>query len=144
MYAIRSYYALSEHPAGRLPELVRACRMSGFSLSSMKNLLMFRAFIWKNAEAAASLVRFGIENRCIKNTSDRPSGDEWAKRLKVSGGSLYAFYTGLKIRIGKICGSSSFAELSKEFQIFIRITSYNVCYTKLLRPSIRSAFRQES
>ncbi len=115
----RSGKPLSEHPAGRLPELVRACRMSGFSLSSMKNLLMFRAFIWKNAEAAASLVRFGIENRCIKNTSDRPSGDEWAKRLKVSGGSLYSFYTGLKIRIGKICGSSSFAELSKELQIFV-------------------------
>jgi len=131
----RSGSPLSDYPAGRLPELIRACRSSGFSIASMKNLLLYRAFIWKDAETAAALIRFGIEYRCLKNTSVGPkttsSEDVWASRLKSIAindsqrpeacrrEAMLKFYKKLKSGIEKITGASSFEALSREFQIFI-------------------------
>ena len=116
----RSGKTLGEYPAGRLAELIRACRTSGYSISSMKNLLLYRAFIWKESETAAGLVRFGIENRCLKNTSPGKSGDVWALRLKAAGENrLLGFYNKLKSRIESVCRSRSFNKLAGEMQVFI-------------------------
>ena len=127
----RSGKPLSGYPAGRLPELLRACRNSSYSLTSMKDLLMFRAFVWKEADTAAALVRFGIENRCLKNTSPRPQGDVWANRLKsiwindaelppqCSRKAMLEFYRKLRAGIEKITAAAGFEELSREFQVFV-------------------------
>ena len=116
----RSGRPLSEYPAGRLPSLVRECRQSGYSLASLKNLLLFRAFNWKESGTAAALVRFGIENRCLKNTASSIYGDVWAKRLKAAGeAGLLAFYRRLRSRIEALAACGTFAELSSEFQLFI-------------------------
>lgn len=111
---------LSDYPAGRLPELIRECRQSGYSINSMKGLLLFRAFNWKEAGLAAALISFGIENRCLKNTASSVYGDVWAARLKAAGrNELLAFYRKLRGRIEAFTGCSTFAELSGELQIFI-------------------------
>ncbi|MDC7124492.1 MAG: PD-(D/E)XK nuclease family protein [Spirochaetales bacterium] len=112
--------SLSEYPAGRLPSLLSECRQSGYSIESLKNLLLFKAFLWKEADLAADLISFGILNRCLKNTSDYGSGDVWKTRLKSAGKiELLKFYEKLKTRIGDLCSCSSFSQLSEKFQVFI-------------------------
>ena len=122
----RSGKPLGEYPAGRLPSLLRGCRGSGYSLESMKNLLLNRAFIWKEADTAAALIRFGIENRCLKNTSAGPDGDVWGNRLRSvktadteKRREITSFYRKLRAGIEKVCGCRNFAELSRELQIFL-------------------------
>ncbi|MDC7226469.1 MAG: PD-(D/E)XK nuclease family protein [Spirochaetales bacterium] len=122
---------LSEYPAGRLPGLIRSCWSSGFSITSMKELLLYRAFVWKESETAEDLIRFGIENRCLKNLSRMPSGDVWAARLKTVRISsreeaewevrkkMLDFYKKLRSSIEKITSAASFVELSRAFQIFV-------------------------
>ena len=126
---LRGGKPLSEYPAGRLPGLLRACKIGGYSLATVKKLLLDRAFVWKEAETASALVRFGIENRCIRNFSPAPSGDVWVQRLKsyrrnssegsVSKQDLLGFYRKLRASVDAICSAKSFQQLSREFQIFI-------------------------
>ncbi len=116
----RSGKTLAEYPAGRLPELLRACRNSNYSIESMKNLLLYRAFIWKEAETASALVRFGIENRCLKNTGPGNSDDIWASRLSAAGRTdLAGFYRKLKSRIEAVNRCRNFSRLAQEVQAFI-------------------------
>ena len=111
---------LSEYPAGRLPELLRACRMGGYSIGTMKNLLLYRAFIWKDSRTVSALIRFGIENRCLKNTSPGKDGDIWAQRLwAAKETNLLDFYKRLRKRIEAVSKCRSFEQLAKEFQVFI-------------------------
>ena len=122
---------LAAYPAGRLPELLRACRNSDYSITSMKNLLLYRAFIWQEANTAAALIRFGIENRCLKNTSSGPSGDVWAKRLRTIASNsekipescrrdaMLAFYRKLRAGIERVTVAGDFKTLSREFQVFV-------------------------
>jgi RecB family exonuclease len=111
---------LSDYPAGRLPELIRECRQSGYSIGSMKSLLIFRAFNWKDSTLVSSLIKFGIENRCLKNTASSVYGDVWASRLKAAGKrELLDFYRRLRKRIEAVTSCGSFEELASEFQVFI-------------------------
>ena len=116
----RSGKTLADYPAGKLPVFIRSCFSEGFSIRSMKNLLLFRGFRWLEQEKASSLIRFGIENRCLKNVSPSTRGDVWAYRLKSAGRyDLLDFYKKLKSRINAMNRCRSFAELSRELQVFI-------------------------
>ncbi len=116
----RSGKPLAEYPAGRLPEFIRSCSSSGYNIESMKNLLLYRAFRWRDTKNASDLIRFGITNRCLKNTSASKEGDVWADRLKAAKNlKLGNFYRGLKYQIEAIVRASSFEDLSKQFQIFV-------------------------
>ncbi|MBI9107721.1 MAG: PD-(D/E)XK nuclease family protein [Spirochaetales bacterium] len=118
--ASRQGSPLADYPAGRLPELIRECRQSGFSIAALKGLLLFKAFNWKDRNLAALLVRFGIENRCLKNTASSVYGDVWAARLKAAKEiELLSFYRKLRKRIEAFTASRTFDELSAEFQVFV-------------------------
>lgn len=137
----RSGRPLADYPAGRLPELIRNCRTSMYSIDAMKGLLLFKAFNWKDPGAASALVRFGIEHRCLKNTSAAPSGDEWAKRLSRGRQyNLLDFYTNLKKRIEAIARCSTFADLSREIQVFV--TSFLETDAALWDPESEQVFQR--
>ena len=88
---------LNEYPSGRLPELLKACVSGSFGIKPLKDLLMYRGFVLKDEDAARSLISFGIEKRCLRNTSLRDSEDIWISRLKASGKpDLLAWYRKLK------------------------------------------------
>lgn len=116
----RSGKPISEYPAGRLPLLLLECQNSNFSLNSMKNLLLFQAFNWKEASKIKQLIRFGIEHRCLKNTGTKKNEDEWEKRLSLAKEfSLLKFYKTLKNRIINFCQAKTFKKIALEFQIFV-------------------------
>jgi len=118
--ASRQGRPLADFPAGRLPQLIRECRQSGYSIASLKGLLLFKAFNWKDGLLSSLLVRFGIENRCLKNTASSVYGDVWAARLTAAKESeLLSFYRRLRKRIEALTSCRTFEELAAEFQVFV-------------------------
>ncbi len=118
--SVRSGTPVGELPGGRLPELIRSCYSGSFDIASMKVLLLFRAFLWKEKETADALIRFGIENRCLRNFGPGSNGDVWEQRLSnMKRWELKDFYLKLKKRITAVVKAGSLKKLSDEMQIFI-------------------------
>ncbi|MFP4613075.1 MAG: PD-(D/E)XK nuclease family protein [Spirochaetaceae bacterium] len=65
--SFRAGAPLTDYPAGRFFENLRALPSSGFSLGAIQALVLDRAVPWNNARALRALVRQGIARGCRRN-----------------------------------------------------------------------------
>lgn len=68
--SLRAGRPLTEYPAGRFFENLRALPGSGYSLRAMQALLLDRAVPWRDARALRRLLRLGIQAGCLRNYRD--------------------------------------------------------------------------
>jgi PD-(D/E)XK nuclease superfamily len=112
---------LSEYPGAMLIRNILNCGKSGFSISSMKQILLNSSIPWKEKETARQLFHFGINHHCFKNYILKGKElDVWKDALiKSEEEELSFFYQNLKSSIEKIIISKTFSELKVSVQIFI-------------------------
>jgi len=115
--------SLSEYPGGKLFHIIMDSEKSGFSLASMKQMLLNNLIPWKDREISRDLFNFGIEHHCFRNY--RLNGreiDVWENTLvKSKESELLLFYQKLKSGIGKISTGRNFTEIKSSVQMFISI-----------------------
>jgi len=115
--------SLSEYPGGKLFHIILDSEKSGFSLSSMKQMLLNNLIPWKDKEITRKLFDFGMRYHCFRNY--RLQGreiDVWENALVRSKESeLLLFYQKLKSGIGSISAGGNFTEIKKSVQMFISI-----------------------
>ena len=111
---------LSEYPAGRLFTAVGACEAEGYSLDSVKALLLDRAIPWRDGAALQELVRFGIEQQCLRPfTEGGVLRDPWRFHLERLGERrLLSLYTRLRRELSAVVGAPSFRELKGRLLAF--------------------------
>jgi RecB family exonuclease len=120
--------ALAEYPGGRIFAALAACPSSRWSFKALKNLLLDKAFPWKETETITALLDFGLRYRCVSGFMDSlPSGgqreiDVWERtferrlrpcyeRLKQALSSL-----GKIGKIGDIGNAAEIREVEKEIE----------------------------
>ncbi len=113
--------SLSEYSGARLFRNILSCEKSGFSLSSMKQILLNSSIPWREKETAAKLFQFGVKHHCFKNYRLKGRDiDVWKDSLVKSGESrLIGFYQELKSAISKIADGKTFGEIKIAVQMFI-------------------------
>jgi RecB family exonuclease len=120
---------LPKHPGGRIFSALLACPGGNWSYQSLKNLLLDRAFPWKDQAAIEALMEFGLRYRCVSGfTEEDQAVDVWERsferlwereepvHLPVS--MIRKFYRQLKRDILGLVNAGSFAELHTQWQIF--------------------------
>ncbi len=115
--------SLSEYPGGKLFQIILSCEKSGFSLPSMKQMLLNLSIPWKDKAIARDLFHFGVDHHCFRNyrLHDRKI-DVWDNALAGSiEKDLSEFYKGLKSGIEKISSGKNFGEIKIAVQMFISI-----------------------
>lgn len=112
---------LSEYPGARLFQNLLNCEKSGFSISSMKQILLNRAIPWSHMGKVEQLYRFGLDHHCLKNYVLRGKEiDVWQDALvKSDVPKLLTFYGELKSGIEKIANGETFGEIKNAVQIFV-------------------------
>jgi RecB family exonuclease len=112
---------LSEYPGAGLFRNILNCEKSGFSISSMKQILLNNAIPWKVKETAVDLLNFGLDHYCFKNYILRGKEiDVWKDALAKSEESLLiSFYKDLKSGIKKIASGENFGDIKKAVQKFV-------------------------
>jgi hypothetical protein len=115
--------SLSEYPGGKLFQIILGCEKSGFSISSMKQMLLNRLLPWKDREIAGRLFHFGMDHHCFRNYRLRGREiDVWENTLvKSKESELLEFYQRLKSGIKKISSGKNFTEIKSSVQMFISI-----------------------
>ncbi|MCF6335300.1 MAG: PD-(D/E)XK nuclease family protein, partial [Spirochaetales bacterium] len=115
--------SLTEYPGARIFKDLLSCERSGFSLPSMKQILLNSSIPWKEKETAAALFKFGVKHHCFKNY--RLKGREidiWKDSLiKSEESRLIEFYQDLKSAIIKIADGKTFGDIKIAVQLFISI-----------------------
>jgi hypothetical protein len=120
---------LSKYPGGRIFSALTACPAGNWSYQSLKDLLLDKAFPWKDQAAIEALMEFGLRYRCVSGFTEgnRPV-DVWERsfdrlreleepvRLPVS--MIRQFYRRLKRDILDLVNAGSFAKLRSRWQIF--------------------------
>ncbi len=125
---------VGRYPAGRLFRGIADLADSGFSLESMKALLLNQALPWREEKRARDLVRFGVEQRVLRNYALRGADrDLWAQALERCLSSarrdgshpqaahlqgLRDFYRGLREGVERIAGAAGFGELQERLEKF--------------------------
>lgn len=125
---IRTGRTLSEFPAGRLFNNLARCEQTGFSLESIKQLLLDRSVPWRNRHLNELLVRFGADCGCLANGRN----DLWnhaltnaSKRLSTEEADahraeLRELYRGLTRNIRAIVHARSFPQIKQQLYGFLR------------------------
>ncbi len=111
---------LSEYPAGRLFAAIGACEAEGYSLESVKALLLDRAIPWRDGAALQELVGFGIENQCLRPFADGGTvRDPWRFHLERLGERrLLSFYSRLRRELSAVVSAPGFRELKARLLAF--------------------------
>ena len=117
---VRSGSSLASSPFGRLVAAIGAATESGFGLPAMKALLLDRFAVWKEAEAAADLVRFGIEHHAFASWSRGSTTiDVWEESFRVTGKTgLRSWYRLLRRALLDIAGALDFRALGQAITAF--------------------------
>ena len=114
---------LSDYPGARLFSDLINCQKSGFSISSMKQILLNNSIPWKKKEIVEKLFIFGLNHHCFKNYVLRGKRvDVWNDTLtKSEEPQLGFFYNDLKTGIDNITNGKSFTNLKNAVQMFVSI-----------------------
>ncbi|MDR1399193.1 MAG: PD-(D/E)XK nuclease family protein [Treponema sp.] len=122
--------SLVEHPAGRIFTALSACPAQKWSFRSLKNLLLDKAFPWKDKEWIDLLIDFGLHYRCLSGFHEGYHDiDVWEKTferhikrdfLERPVFKLSLFYEQLKKDINAVVNATSFADLRTAWHIFSR------------------------
>jgi len=132
--SFRSGTPLGETAEGRLFGRIRACGQENFSLASLKDLLLNRAYPWKGEETIRRLLAFGAEHHCLRNLAASPGEkprDLWEEMFRLAERSvpeeegpaireLREFYVSFRNGIRKLTSADSFAGLSRALELFFR------------------------
>ena len=118
---IRLRRPLVELPPCRLFGRIQACLDTGFSLTSLRDLLLDRSLPWRHEGLGGALLALGTEHRIVKNS---PGADRWercfrrARNLEPGAaarvGRLRAYYRGLRTTLQRIAGAPDFRRLKEE------------------------------
>jgi RecB family exonuclease len=118
---------VSRYPVGRIFRAIGELVDSGFSLETLKALLLNRALPWREDRPIRGLLQFGVENRIFRNYSLRgESLDLWEaglKRALARDGrehwrKLLDFYRDLKRETERIVRAPGFRELKDRLEAF--------------------------
>jgi RecB family exonuclease len=119
---------LPEHPAGRIFTHLAECRGKKWSYHSLKNLLLDKAFPWKDTQLINALMEAGIRYRCVSNfTENNIEYDTWDKSLWEESLQNFAgvpvpeikqFYRHLKKSIESILNARTFSDLRSYWYAF--------------------------
>lgn len=114
---------LSDYPGGKLFKIILNCEKSGFSLPSMKQILLNFSIPWKDRKIAEKLFRFGIDHHCFRNYRLRGREiDVWDNALvRSKENDISDFYKKLKTGIEKISSGKDFGEIKIAVQMFISV-----------------------
>lgn len=115
--------SISEYPGAKFFQLISDCIKTGFSSTSMKNLLMNGAIPWQRRDLAEKLVSFGIEHHCFRNYHyEGKEKDLWSSALKITGEQdLTKFYMDFKRAVLAVSRAQTFETLKNEIQKFITL-----------------------
>ena len=137
MYAIRSYYDMAkEHSEG--PTAVKGGDVGWFAKSMMVKEFSDAVFAGNIGEIYPEVVKtqFGYHIIYVTERNDEKQearASHILVRAKAGEATMNEIYEDAQSELQKLKnGETDFEKLSKE-KSSIRITSYNVCYTKLLR-----------
>jgi hypothetical protein len=112
------------YPGGQLFPAIQSCVSCGFSFNSMANLLLNSHLPWKDTEAIAQLMDFGIKNNCLCSWEETPQTviDVWEDAFAALSASreerARLWYSGLKKVIQALYEAPSFGELFRQYSIF--------------------------
>lgn len=126
---IRHGRPLSRYPAGRLFSAIRELVSTRYSYRSMAELLLDRAFPWKDRAAAESLVEFGRRFRCIAGfVEDGVEIDVWERSFdriaelpadrRPAFATAARYYRALKRDVEDIRRARTFEELKRRLAMF--------------------------
>ena len=125
---LRQGRSLTEYPGGRIFTSLSACSSAKWSFQSLKNLLLDKAFPWKDTDLITALMEFGIKYRCKSGYTEKwREVDVWEKtfdrhiKRDFAGIPVYKisnFYSGLKNDILSLVQSVHFSELARQWQEF--------------------------
>jgi RecB family exonuclease len=120
---LRQGKPLPKHPGGRIFAALSACKAKHWSFQSLKNLLLDKAFPWKDKEYIDLLMEFGVRFHCVSGFYENGREiDVWEetfmqKRNMEFGGryvdSIWTFYRRLKEDIQDILSAKKFSTLVK-------------------------------
>jgi RecB family exonuclease len=123
--AVRLGRPVSSFPVSRLFLQLRDCLDSGFSLSSLKALLLNLGLPWKQQELARGLPRLGVQMRVVKNV---PGRDMWEGALRSAASlplaaslpvaRLKGYYRRLQEELQGLERARSFGELKARLAAF--------------------------
>lgn len=107
--------------AGRFYRLIQDVVDDSFSFNSMKALLLNRLIPWKQTAEFEALVRFGMDQHCVRNYR-RGNGtiDVWEKSLKDNNSALLPVYRKFSGSLRALVGAATFAELKDLLLFFSR------------------------
>lgn len=125
---LRHGRSLTEYPGGRIFAALAACPGTKWSFRSLKNLLLDKAFPWKDTRLIDALMDFGLRYRCVSGfTQGRHEIDVWERTFEYHKEREYAglpvseiadFYKKLKNDILAIVNAPSFSDLAYKWHLF--------------------------
>ncbi|MDR0785403.1 MAG: PD-(D/E)XK nuclease family protein [Treponema sp.] len=125
---VRQGKPLPKHPGGRIFAALSACKAKHWSYQALKNLLLDKAFPWKDKESIVLLMEFGVRFHCVSGFYENGREiDVWEetfmqKRNMEFGGryveSIWQFYRRLKRDIRAILEADKFSTLVRQWLIF--------------------------
>ncbi|MDR2194234.1 MAG: PD-(D/E)XK nuclease family protein [Treponema sp.] len=135
---VRQEKPLPKYPGGRIFGALAACRSKQWSYAALSDLLLDRAFPWKERDSITILMEFGLRYHCVSGFPEAYRAashtgyrdvDVWEKTFEqhrnqefagVMVSSIELFYARLKKDISAIINASSFADLREKWRIFER------------------------
>ncbi|MDR0410481.1 MAG: PD-(D/E)XK nuclease family protein [Treponema sp.] len=125
---VRQGKPLPKYPGGRIFTALSACKAKHWSFQALKNLLLDKAFPWKDKESIDLLMEFGIRFHCVSGFYENGREiDVWEetfmqRRNMEFGGryveSIWQFYRRLKRDIRAILEADKFSTLIHQWLIF--------------------------
>ncbi|MDR0569426.1 MAG: PD-(D/E)XK nuclease family protein [Spirochaetaceae bacterium] len=123
---LREGQAITDYPGGRIFSALSACPGERWSYRSLKNLLLDRAFPWKDTELINALMDFGMKYRCVSGFSGIDVWErtfEWHKDRPAAPGEtpvseISEFYRSLKKNITAMLNASHFKDIKTAWLIF--------------------------
>ena len=116
---------LASQPEARFFTSLSDCVSSGFTLDSVKSLLLDHALPWREAELIRSLIRFGIDHRLLSASVEPQVWRSAFRRAEISGllppgklAALRTFYSGLQAGCRSIVNAGSFNRLKEALAAF--------------------------
>jgi hypothetical protein len=112
------------YPGGQLFPAIQSCVSSRFSFDAMANLLLNTHLPWKDPEAIAQLMDFGIKNNCMCSWEEGPDlvidvwEDAFAARSASREERARLWYAGLKKAILALYNAPSFGEVVRQYSMF--------------------------
>jgi CRISPR/Cas system-associated exonuclease Cas4 (RecB family) len=120
--------ALTEYPGGRIFAAMAACPGGKWSFQSLKNLLLDKAFPWKDTQLIDALMDFGLRYRCMSGfTEGHQEIDVWERtfdrhlKQDFAGMPVFKignFYERLKKDILRLVNAPRFGDLAEAWHQF--------------------------